>query len=97
MGWLIFIILFVGSIASLYFIEKHGKNKYGEKEWQEQKKNANEEMFGGKGRAIKCPNCGHLGANKISTVKKSASVGVFGLASDKIGKTYECPCCKYIW
>lgn len=45
----------------------------------------------------KCPNCGKMSGHKIGTISKSVSVGVMGLASDKIGKTYKCSNCNYIW
>lgn len=44
-----------------------------------------------------CPNCGKKAGHEISVVKKSVSVATFGLASNKIGKTYECKNCKYKW
>lgn len=51
----------------------------------------------GKGYGIKCPNCGQVNVKKISTTSRAVSVGLTGLASDKIGKTYKCPKCNYIW
>lgn len=60
-------------------------------------KRANEELEFGKGYGIKCPNCGQVNVKKISTTSRAVSVGVAGLASDKIGKTYKCPKCGYMW
>lgn len=45
----------------------------------------------------KCPNCGMHAGHKINTVNKAVSVSVLGLASDKIGKTYKCENCGYMW
>ncbi len=45
----------------------------------------------------KCPMCGSNKVANISTVKKVVSVEILGLASDKIGKTYQCDECKYMW
>ena len=45
----------------------------------------------------KCPNCGMKAGYPISKVSKSVSVGTMGLASNKIGKTYKCENCKYMW
>lgn len=45
----------------------------------------------------KCPNCGMKAGYLISKVSKSVSVGTMGLASNKIGKTYKCENCKYMW
>ena len=44
-----------------------------------------------------CPNCGSTNIKEISTASRVISVGIFGLASGKIGKTYECNSCKYKW
>ena len=51
----------------------------------------------GKGYGIKCPNCGQINVKKISTTSRAISVSAVGLASDKIGKTYKCPKCGYMW
>lgn len=45
----------------------------------------------------KSPNCGMKAGYPISKVSKSVSVGTMGLASNKIGKTYKCENCKYMW
>ena len=41
----------------------------------------------------KCPACGSLNVKKIGSVERAASVGLFGLFSKKIGKTFECKNC----
>lgn len=41
----------------------------------------------------KCPTCGSLNVKKIGGVERAASVGLFGLFSKKIGKTFECKNC----
>ena len=46
---------------------------------------------------IKCPNCGQENVKYISTASRAISVGAVGLASNKIGKTYKCPKCGYMW
>ena len=51
----------------------------------------------GKGYGIKCPNCGQVNVTFISTTSRAVSVGTVGLVSNKIGKTYKCPKCKYMW
>lgn len=45
----------------------------------------------------KCPNCGKHAGYEIDVTKKSASICVFGLASNKVGKTYKCKNCGYYW
>jgi len=46
---------------------------------------------------IKCPNCGRPDASKLSVAGKAVSIGAVGLASNKIGKSYKCNSCGYIW
>lgn len=45
----------------------------------------------------KCPNCGMNAGHEIGALSKAASVSAFGLASNKIGKNYECANCNYKW
>ena len=45
----------------------------------------------------KCPMCGSNKIANISTAKKVVSAEILGLASAKIGKTYQCDECKYMW
>lgn len=66
-------------------IEQINKTQKEQKEHQE--------LHGG----YKCPNCGEHAGHEISTMKKVISVGTLGLASDKIGKNYECKNCGYKW
>lgn len=42
----------------------------------------------------KCPTCGSTNLNKIGTLRRTVSVGLFGLASGKIGKQWHCNQCK---
>lgn len=44
-----------------------------------------------------CPMCGSLQTRRITTANRAVSVAAVGLASDKIGKQYECTKCKYKW
>ena len=45
----------------------------------------------------KCPNCGCSAGHPIGAIDKGVSVGAYGLASNKIGKTYKCDKCGYMW
>ena len=45
----------------------------------------------------KCPTCGSTNIKDISTLNRAVSVGMFGLASSKVGKTKECKDCGYKW
>ena len=42
----------------------------------------------------KCPICGSTDLKKLSALNRGASVFMWGLGSNKIGKTYECKNCK---
>lgn len=44
--------------------------------------------------AVKCPYCKSTNVSKISTAGRAVSVGLFGLASGKIGKQWHCNKCK---
>jgi len=43
---------------------------------------------------VECPYCHSNDVSKISTFGRAASVGIFGLASKKIGKQWHCNHCK---
>lgn len=45
----------------------------------------------------KCPTCGSLSVQKIGGVERAASVGFWGLFSNKINKTYKCKNCGHTW
>ena len=46
---------------------------------------------------IHCPYCNSTNIRKIGTVNRAVSVGMFGLASKKIGKTHKCNDCGSTW
>ena len=48
-------------------------------------------------RAPKCPTCQSTNIRKIGTLNRMVSVGLFGLASSKIGKTHKCNNCGATW
>ena len=43
---------------------------------------------------IHCPYCNSTNVTKIGTVNRAVSVGMFGLASKKIGKQWHCNSCN---
>lgn len=43
---------------------------------------------------VTCPYCKSTNVSKISTLGRSISVGLFGLASGKVGKQWHCNGCK---
>ena len=45
----------------------------------------------------KCPSCGHMAGHPISALSKGVSIGTLGLVSNKVGKTYKCENCGYMW
>ena len=45
----------------------------------------------------KCPTCGSTHVEKISTLNRAVSIGIAGLASDKIGKQFQCKNFGYKW
>ena len=44
-----------------------------------------------------CPICSSKNTRRLSTTNRAVSIAVVGLASDKIGKQYECLNCKHKW
>lgn len=44
-----------------------------------------------------CPTCGSQNVKKLSMSGKVVGVGVFGLASGSVGKTFVCKNCGYKW
>ncbi len=45
----------------------------------------------------KCPTCGSSEIQKIGGLERAASVGFWGLFSNKINKTYKCKNCGHTW
>lgn len=45
----------------------------------------------------KCPTCRSANIHKISTGERMVSVGVLGLFSKKINKSFKCNVCGYTW
>lgn len=47
--------------------------------------------------APKCPMCNSTNIERITTMDRSVSIAMVGLASGKIGKQYKCKNCKHMW
>lgn len=45
----------------------------------------------------KCPTCGSTDLRKVSVGTKAVSVGLFGIFSQKVKKTWHCNSCGYEW
>lgn len=44
-----------------------------------------------------CPTCGSTNVKKLDGIDRAVSVGLFGLASNKINKSFKCKNCGYTW
>ena len=47
--------------------------------------------------AITCPTCKSTNVSKIGAGERAASVGLLGIFSQKINKTFKCNNCGYTW
>ena len=56
---------------------------------------AYDEVYGTK--KVKCPTCGSTNTRKISGLSKAASVGLFGIFSQKVKRQFHCNNCGYEW
>lgn len=83
--------------------ERREKEKIKEQEKKEKlheeykKKREAEKAYEATHPKPKCPTCGSTNVEKISTANRMVSVGILGLASDKIGKQFCCKNCGYKW
>ena len=48
-------------------------------------------------RKVTCPTCGSTNTKKISGLSKAASVGLFGIFSQKVKHQFHCNSCGYEW
>lgn len=103
--WSMVVSIFMSSIVG---IKRHNdmtliENDFHEFERQIQKRNRANTKYQLAIKAAmnavshKCPVCGSTDTNRISENNRAFSVAVFGLASSKIGKQYECKSCKHKW
>lgn len=56
---------------------------------------AYDEVYGRK--KVACPTCGSTNTKKISGLSKAASVGLFGIFSQKVKHQFHCNSCGYEW
>lgn len=103
--WSMVVSIFIASIVG---IKRHNdmaliEDDFHEFERQIQKRNRANSKYQLVVEAVmnavphKCPVCGSTDTNRISENSRAFSVAVFGLASSKIGKQYECKSCKHKW
>ena len=69
-----------------------------EKDYQEFKEQSKRDVAAYYGRpTITCPTCGSTNTKKISGLSKAASVGLFGIFSQKVKHQFHCNSCGYEW
>lgn len=44
-----------------------------------------------------CPTCGSTNIKKLDVIDRAVSVGVFGIFSNKINKSFKCKNCGHTW
>lgn len=69
-----------------------------EKDYQEFKERSKRDVAAYYGNpTITCPTCGSTNTKKISGLSKAASVGLFGIFSQKVKHQFHCNSCGYEW
>lgn len=69
-----------------------------EKDYQEFKEQSKRDVAAYYGHpTITCPTCGSTNTRKISGMAKAASVGLFGIFSQKVKHQFHCNNCGYEW
>lgn len=69
-----------------------------EKDYQEFKERSKRDVAAYYGHpTITCPTCGSTNTKKISGLSKAASVGLFGIFSQKVKHQFHCNSCGYEW
>ena len=78
--------------------ERAKKEAESQKKLEEyRKQRAKEKAYEATHPKPKCPTCGSTNIEKVSTLNRAVSIGMVGLASDKIGKQFCCKNCEQIW
>lgn len=85
---------FIGFASVGVWCEKHLLNDATKMQMQKDIEDKEKKRLRG---GYKCPNCGQKAGHPIGALSKGASIGFWGLASNKIGKTYKCENCDYMW
>ena len=67
------------------------------KKWDEQMAKGREILAERAANAPRCPTCGSTELKKIDALDRAISVSFLGLASGKIGKSFKCNHCGYMW
>lgn len=77
------------------FNERERKEEKNYQEFKEQSKRDVAAYYGNP--TITCPTCGSTNTKKISGLSKAASVGLFGIFSQKVKHQFHCNSCGYEW
>lgn len=85
----------------VYDNEHFSKKAYNDMlEYTERKEKEAKTFFGSNSsdpHTPKCPTCGSTDLRKVSVGAKAVSVGLFGIFSQKVKKTWHCNSCGYEW
>ncbi len=105
--WFLFMFMFVGVPSLIYKwdwnnrVEKYELACRNFEEYKKQRIEYEDKFEQMKQERLsknaKCPNCESKNTKSLSTTGKIVSVSMVGLASNKIGKAYECKDCGYRW
>ncbi len=85
----------------VYDNEHFSKKAYNDMlEYTERKEKEAKAFFSSNGNdphTPKCPTCGSTNLRKVSVGAKALSVGLLGIFSQKVKKTWHCNSCGYEW
>lgn len=82
----------------VYPSEHFSKKAYNDMlRYSEEKKRRIQEEYDRICHTPKCPTCGSTDLRKVSVGAKAVSVGLFGIFSQKVKKTWHCNSCGYEW
>ena len=68
-----------------------------QRKWDAQKAEYEKILAERTANAPRCPTCGSTDLKKIDALDRAISVSFLGLASGKIGKSFKCNHCGYMW
>lgn len=82
----------------VYSSEHFSKKAYNDMlKYVEERKQKIQEEYDRICHTPKCPTCGSTDLRKVSVGAKAVSVGLFGIFSQKVKKTWHCNSCGYEW
>lgn len=72
-------------------------DEYDAQRAEEAKKQLMDEVYQKIHNQPHCPTCGSTNIQKLDVIDRAVSVGMFGLASNKINKSFKCKNCGHTW